>query len=95
MTRLIDADKLYPDCLTKNGRLAISQNQIANAPTVEYTFEEAFQKTVCEQRLYCPDYVCARDGTCANYMSQGDCIEKKVPVGYDYGDTNKRFKEEE
>lgn len=35
MTRLIDADKLYPDCLTKNGRLAISQNQIANALTVE------------------------------------------------------------
>lgn len=37
--RCIDADKLYPDCLTKNGRLAISQSQIANAPTVvnEYT----------------------------------------------------------
>ena len=33
--RLIDADKLYPDCMTKNGTLAISQNQIANAPTVE------------------------------------------------------------
>lgn len=28
---------------------------IDNAPTVEYTFEEAFQKTVCEQRLYCPE----------------------------------------
>lgn len=28
---------------------------INNAPTVEYTFEEAFQKTVCEQRLYCPE----------------------------------------
>ena len=27
---------------------------IDNAPTVEYTFEEAFQKTVCEQKLYCP-----------------------------------------
>jgi hypothetical protein len=27
---------------------------IDNAPTVEYTFEEAFQKTVCEHRLYCP-----------------------------------------
>ena len=27
---------------------------IDNAPAVEYTFEEAFQKTVCEQRLYCP-----------------------------------------
>lgn len=27
---------------------------IDNAPIVEYTFEEAFQKTVCEQKLYCP-----------------------------------------
>jgi len=27
---------------------------IDNAPIVEYTFEESFQKTVCEQRLYCP-----------------------------------------
>lgn len=33
--RLIDADKLYPDCLTKYGRLAISDSQIANAPTIE------------------------------------------------------------
>lgn len=33
--RLIDADKLYPDCLTNDGRLAISQSQIANAPTVK------------------------------------------------------------
>ena len=33
--RLVDADKLYPDCMTKNGTLAISQGQIANAPTVE------------------------------------------------------------
>lgn len=44
MTRLIDADKLYPDCVTKKGTLAISQNQIANAPTVEYPFyAEAYQ----------------------------------------------------
>ena len=28
---------------------------IDNAPTVEYTFEEAFQKTVCENKLYCPE----------------------------------------
>ena len=27
---------------------------IDNAPSVEYTFEEAFQKTICDQRLYCP-----------------------------------------
>lgn len=32
--RLIDADKLYPDVLTNKG-LAISQSQVANAPTVE------------------------------------------------------------
>ena len=38
--RCIDADKLYPDCLTKYGRLAISQSQIANAPTVETTKAE-------------------------------------------------------
>ena len=33
--RIIDADKLYPDCMTKDGKLAISQSQLANAPTVE------------------------------------------------------------
>lgn len=39
--RLIDADKLYPDCLTKEGTLAISQSQIANAPTVKtFTLED-------------------------------------------------------
>ena len=33
--RLIDADKIYPDCMTKDGELAISQSQLANALTVE------------------------------------------------------------
>lgn len=39
-----------------SARLAFNQilHDIDNAPTVEYTFEEAFQKTVCENRLYCP-----------------------------------------
>lgn len=36
------------------GEVAI-MNIIDNAPAIEYTFEEAFQKTVCEQRLYCPN----------------------------------------
>ena len=27
---------------------------IDKAPAVEYTFEEAFQKTICENKLYCP-----------------------------------------
>lgn len=43
--RLIDADKLYPDCMTKNGTLAISQNQIANAPTLTpptETYDETY-----------------------------------------------------
>ncbi len=35
------------------GEYAI-MNIIDNAPSVEYTFEEAFQKTVCENKLYCP-----------------------------------------
>lgn len=42
MTRLIDADKLYPDCLTKEGTLAISQSQIANAPTVEESYKDLY-----------------------------------------------------
>lgn len=33
--RLIDADKLYPDRMTNKGTLAISQSQIADAPTVQ------------------------------------------------------------
>ena len=32
--RIIDADKLHIDCMTKDGKLAISQTQLANAPTV-------------------------------------------------------------
>lgn len=33
--RLIDADKIYPDCMTVSGKSAISQYQLANAQTVE------------------------------------------------------------
>ena len=58
--RLIDADKLKADLeqyrfaiVGFEGVLAV----IDNSPTVEYTFEEAFQKTVCEQKLYCPKSV--------------------------------------
>jgi len=32
--RLIDADKLYPDCFSKKGQFAITQSQLANAKTV-------------------------------------------------------------
>lgn len=33
--RLIDADKLNPDRMTNKGTVAISQSQIAKAPTVQ------------------------------------------------------------
>jgi len=42
---------------------------IDNMPTVEYTFEEAFQKTVCEHKLYCPDKrQNGRDEACIHYL---------------------------
>lgn len=43
-----DFDKGY------NIGLGTAIDLIDNAPTVEYTFEEAFKKTVCENGLYCP-----------------------------------------
>lgn len=46
MGRLIDADKIHPDVRTKRGGLAISQGQLAYAPTVE-----AIPKDQYEQRL--------------------------------------------
>ena len=33
--RLIDADKLKIDCMTNRGTVAVSQSQLANAPTYE------------------------------------------------------------
>ena len=56
--RLIDANALKEEINELAIPIwAISQVQhlIDNAPTIEYTFEEAFQKTVCEKKLYCPE----------------------------------------
>ena len=36
--RAIDADKLHPDIMTNDFRIAISQSQIANAPTLDIKF---------------------------------------------------------
>ena len=58
--RLIDADKLYPDCLTKQGKFAISQSQIANAPTVErepfatVTFDKDELDRIVDERVIEP-----------------------------------------
>lgn len=60
--RLIDADKLYPDCMTKNGTLAISQSQIANAPTVERPQGEWIDHSEDYGYVECP--VCGNLTTC-------------------------------
>ena len=50
---------------------------IDNAPTVEYTFEEAFQKTVCEQKLYCPTVCGNNPKWCENCVSKGKCASTR------------------
>ena len=67
-----EAKKLGATCLARrneNGQLE-AVISLDEAPTVEYTFEEAFQKTVCENRLYCP----ARP--------QGEWIDHSEDYGY-------------
>ena len=46
MSRLIDADKLFPDVMKVDGSMAISQGQLAHAHTVE-----AIPKADYEARL--------------------------------------------
>lgn len=54
--RLIDADELKKYSYRTDWNVpVVDVKDIDNAPTVDYTFEEAFQKTVCEQKLYCPE----------------------------------------
>lgn len=47
--RLIDADKLYPDCRTIDGKLAISQSQLANAPTIPLPdFKDGYKQAIID-----------------------------------------------
>ena len=64
---------------------------IDNAPTVEYTFEEAFQKTICEQKLYCParpkgkwiiDGHHIRCNRCNEYICNTDREGDKIPDNF-------------
>ena len=76
--RLIDADKLKPDCLTKDGRLAISQSQIANAPTVK-------PMDNCNAVIFPPDTL-----ICDGCDNQENCIVSGYPLEDIQGNTNKR-----
>jgi len=51
--RLINADKLQPDCITKDGKLAISQSQIANAPTVHPNDLASYKKVSNSENRNC------------------------------------------
>lgn len=46
--RVIDADKLKPDCMTKDGRFAISQSQIANAKPIQTSTDAVSRQAVLE-----------------------------------------------
>lgn len=48
--RLIDADKLEPDRFTMNEGLAISQSQIAKAPTVDAVPREIVRRIIDSPR---------------------------------------------
>lgn len=64
--RLIDADALKDKLQARHDNgdedfdrgfnigIEMAIELLDSATTVEYTFEEAFQKTVCENKLYCP-----------------------------------------
>ena len=72
--RCIDADKLKPDCLTKDGKFAISQSQIAKAPTVEERPQGEWGKhgecPFCSYiRKWEDDNFC---GNCGASMQKGD-----------------------
>lgn len=62
-----DFDKGY------NIGLGTAIDLIDSAPTVEYTFEEAFQKTVCENRLYCPARPQGEWIDCSEYYGYVEC----------------------
>jgi formate dehydrogenase maturation protein FdhE len=62
---------------------------INNAPTVEYTFEEAFQKTVCENKLYCPsrpqgEWITRTEDNGVNYRFYCSCCDREVMLITDY-----------
>lgn len=53
--RAIDADKLKPDCMTKDGRFAISQSQIANAKPIQTSTDAVSRQAVLEPYKYLKD----------------------------------------
>ena len=97
--RLIDANALrdhaFEVCqgngVERETLMVVPLAEINNAPTVGYTFEEAFQKTVCEQKLYCPnrpqgewikDGHHIRCNKCNEYICDTDREGNKIPDNF-------------
>ena len=76
--RLINADKLHPDCMTKDGKLAISQSQIANAPTVEIDKNAIHNE---KEQAYLEGY---EDASKKFRIPQGEWIENSDKLGLSY-----------
>ena len=69
--RLIDADKIYPDCVTEGGKLAISQSQLADAPTVSF--------------MISPDYVTELENLNKELIRQLEEVERPQGEWIDTG----------
>lgn len=92
--RLIDADKLYPDCTTKNGTLAISQSQIAKAPTVP-THSQKLGCEICANRNIKSKEACTSPfGVCEFFDDTPDrsfeIAQKSIELGRSLGRTEER-----
>lgn len=70
--RVIDADKLKPDCMSKDGRFAISQSQIANAKSIQPCTDAVSRQTVKEQMI--------KNGFHAPDMTVTEFVEDLPPV---------------
>lgn len=74
--RLIDADKLHPDRMTNKGTVAISQSQIAKAPTVQAVPIEVLDKIRAEIEKPLHDERCFDTADAkAQYIALSWCIE--------------------
>lgn len=78
--RLIDADKLFPDVMKVDGSVAISQGQLAYAPTVEAIPKDQINKAIEKIEQYICDV--ETDTVKAQGMAQAlDIFEQALKGG--------------
>ena len=72
--RLIDADKLNPDRMTNKGTVAISQSQIAKAPTIQAVPIKVLDKIRAEIKSISPKTYPFLNST-DNYVKEDDVLQ--------------------